>query len=73
MANTSRRTLRLLSLLQAHRYWPGDDHGPIGWTSRSAPCAATSTGSANWATRWSRSTVWTATTSWPRERHCRRW
>ena len=23
MANTSSRTLRLLSLLQTHRYWPG--------------------------------------------------
>ena len=25
MANTSSRTLRLLSLLQTHRFWPGDD------------------------------------------------
>jgi predicted DNA-binding transcriptional regulator YafY len=25
MANTSSRTLRLLSLLQAHRYWPGEE------------------------------------------------
>src|SRR5215468_6694293 len=25
MANTSSRTLRLLSLLQTHRYWPGDE------------------------------------------------
>ncbi|MFF2121780.1 helix-turn-helix transcriptional regulator [Kitasatospora sp. NPDC058184] len=25
MANTSTRTLRLLSLLQTHRYWPGDE------------------------------------------------
>ena len=25
MANTSTRTLRLLSLLQARRYWPGAD------------------------------------------------
>lgn len=25
MANTSSRTLRLLSLLQTHRYWPGED------------------------------------------------
>ncbi|MEV5828183.1 YafY family protein [Spirillospora sp. NPDC052242] len=25
MANTSSRTLRLLSLLQSHRYWPGDE------------------------------------------------
>ncbi len=25
MANTSSRTLQLLSLLQTHRYWPGDD------------------------------------------------
>ncbi|MDT0270515.1 YafY family protein [Streptomyces sp. DSM 44915] len=25
MANTSSRTLRLLSLLQEHRYWPGDE------------------------------------------------
>ncbi|MFI5959944.1 helix-turn-helix transcriptional regulator [Cryptosporangium sp. NPDC051539] len=25
MANTSERTLRLLSLLQTHRYWPGSD------------------------------------------------
>lgn len=25
MANTSSRTLRLLSLLQTHRHWPGDD------------------------------------------------
>src|SRR5947208_5496635 len=25
MANTSSRTLRLLSLLQTHRYWPGAD------------------------------------------------
>src|SRR5437879_13346132 len=25
MANTSSRTLRLLSLLQTHRYWPGNE------------------------------------------------
>ena len=25
MANTSSRTLRLLSLLQTHRYWPGGE------------------------------------------------
>src|SRR6202022_2700305 len=25
MANTSSRTLRLLSLLQTHRYWPGTE------------------------------------------------
>src|SRR5258708_37953371 len=25
MANTSSRTLRLLSLLQTHRFWPGDE------------------------------------------------
>jgi predicted DNA-binding transcriptional regulator YafY len=25
MANTSSRTLRLLSLLQTHRYWPGSE------------------------------------------------
>src|SRR2546423_1423219 len=25
MANTSSRTLRLLSLLQTHRYWPGEE------------------------------------------------
>ncbi|MFD7829836.1 HTH domain-containing protein, partial [Kitasatospora sp. NPDC059803] len=25
MANTSTRTLRLLSLLQTHRYWPGEE------------------------------------------------
>ncbi|WP_147201182.1 helix-turn-helix transcriptional regulator, partial [Pseudonocardia asaccharolytica] len=25
MANTSSRTLRLLSLLQSHRYWPGEE------------------------------------------------
>src|SRR3954470_8363234 len=25
MANTSSRTLRLLSLLQTHRYWPGPE------------------------------------------------
>ncbi|MBE1535459.1 helix-turn-helix transcriptional regulator [Actinomadura algeriensis] len=35
MANTSTRTLRLLSLLQSHRYWPGDElAGRLGVSRR---------------------------------------
>lgn len=35
MANTSSRTLRLLSLLQSHRYWPGDElAGRLGVSRR---------------------------------------
>lgn len=46
MANTSSRTLRLLSLLQTHRYWPGVELRS-GSRSRSAHSAATSTGCAD--------------------------
>src|SRR5260370_22105447 len=35
MANTSSRTLRLLSLLQNHRYWPGSElAGRLGVSAR---------------------------------------
>ena len=35
MASTSARTLRLLSLLQARRYWPGDElAGQLGVSPR---------------------------------------
>ncbi|NYV77105.1 YafY family protein, partial [Streptomyces sp. UH6] len=35
MANTSSRTLRLLSLLQTHRYWPGTElAGRLGVSTR---------------------------------------
>src|SRR5438105_1152086 len=35
MANTSSRTLRLLSLLQTHRFWPGDElAGRLGVSAR---------------------------------------
>ncbi|MGV9431549.1 HTH domain-containing protein, partial [Nocardia sp. NPDC003648] len=35
MADTSARTLRLLSLLQTHRYWPGTElSGRLGVSAR---------------------------------------
>ncbi|MGH3165421.1 MAG: helix-turn-helix transcriptional regulator, partial [Trebonia sp.] len=39
MANTSSRTLRLLSLLQNHRYWPGAElAGRLGVSPRTLRC-----------------------------------
>jgi len=67
MANTSARTLRLLSLPETRRYWPGAELA-ARLQSRRAPCAGTSTGCGSSATRSWPSAAWTAATSWPRAR-----
>ena len=45
---------------------------PTGWRCRCGRCAATSTGCASWATRSRRTAAWTAATSSPPVRRCRR-
>ena len=50
MSETSGRLLRLLSLLQTPREWPGPELAR-GSVSPSARCATTSSGCASWATR----------------------
>jgi predicted DNA-binding transcriptional regulator YafY len=72
MANTSTRTLRLLSLLQTHRYWPGTELAErLGVSVRTLRRDIDRL--RELAIRLRRSAAWTAVRSLPRARRCRHW
>jgi len=72
MANTSSRTLRLLSLLQTHRHWSGEDlSARLEVSIRTL--RGTWTGCVSWAIRSRPAVAWTVATSSRPVRCCRRW
>jgi hypothetical protein len=72
MANTSTRTLRPLSLLRTHRYWPGTELAErLGVSIRTLRQAVDRF--ASWAIRSRRSAESPAATGSPPAPHYRRW